>query len=245
MWWKDRVQKSFLQVEKWLIDFSHLLYPVCCAGCDRPLYLGEHLLCTSCRYHLPITDFHLDPINEGVQLLGGQFPLDFVLCYLRFEEASRVQNMVHNFKYRGGQELGFGLGKAYGELLCAVEHACLRSDILLPIPMQVKKLKKRGYNQAEVFANGISEATKIPLRNDLLSKSPKVQTQVGKSRAARFENLEKAYEYVGEADELKNQSVILVDDVLTSGATIAACAQVVLEAGAKSIGVITLARKRN
>lgn len=245
MGWKNWVQNSYFQVEKWLNDFSHLFYPVCCAGCDRPLYLGEKLLCTSCRYHLPLTDFHLDPFNEGVQLLGGQFPLDFVLCYLRFEERSRVQNMVHNFKYMGAKELGYELGKAYGALLCAVEHSCMNSDILLPIPLQNKKLKKRGYNQAEVFASGIAEATKIPLRTDLLIKNPKVQTQVGKGRSERFENLEKAYEYIGAADDLKNQSVILVDDVLTSGATITACAQVVLEAGAKSIGVITLARKRN
>lgn len=235
--------KYQLKLRHHLRSLLDLFFPVCCAGCDRPLVLGEELICTHCRYHLPMTGFHTDPDNEGVRLLGGQVPLTFVLSYLYFDDGSRVQQMVHHFKYLGMQELGRKFGEEYGRLLRDSGHGITGADLIVPVPIQAARLRKRGYNQSQVFAEGLAAALDIPIRPEVLSKNPRIRTQVGKGRAARFENLAGAVTVSGKCAEIQGKHILLVDDVLTTGATIAACAGALLGAGAGCVGVVTLARK--
>ena len=232
-------------LKQWVQHFLQLWFPPCCAACDRPLVENERFICLECQYHLPITNFHVDSFNEGVQLIGGQFPLDFVACFLRFEERSRVQNIVHQFKYFGNKQLGFSLGQSYGNLLKKNQHPCLSSDALIPIPAQGTTKKKRGYNQSQVFAEGLATELNLPIISDVLYKLPSVESQVGKGRAARFDNLEQAYQCIENEGRLQGKKVILVDDVLTTGATISSCANALFMQGVTSVGVIALARKRN
>lgn len=226
-----------------LSNFLDLFFPKCCAGCDRPLVQGEKNICTHCRYTLPFTDFHKDPMNEGVRLLGGQLPLETVLSYLYFDDDSRVQQMVHQFKYLGLLELGRSFGRDYGRLLKQAAHPSLQADWIVPVPIQTSKLRKRGYNQSEVFAEGLAESLKIPLQSHVLAKEPGVKTQVGKGREARFANLSRAIKINEHSTDIQGKYILLVDDVLTSGATIVACAEKLLEGGAGKVGVVTLARK--
>ncbi len=226
-----------------LNNFLDLFFPVCCAGCDRPLVLGEQLICTHCRYHLPVTGFHTDPDNEGVRLLGGQVPLVSVLSYLYFDDESRVQQMIHHFKYLGLQELGRKFGEEYGQLLRDSGHESTHANLIVPVPIQAAKLRKRGYNQSQVFAEGIAAILNIPICPDVLSKSPRIKTQVGKGRLARFENLAGAITANEKSAEIQDKHILLADDVLTTGATIVACANALLDAGAGRVSVVTLARK--
>lgn len=222
-----------------------LFFPRCCAGCDDPLVDGEHLLCVACWYRLPETNFHKDLTNEAWRLMGGQIPLDSVSCYLFFEEKSLVERIVHHFKYLGMPELGHMLGARYGHILKACAHPVTQADVLIPIPMQRNKYKKRGYNQSTQFALGLAEQFDMRIQDDLLVKKGGSHTQVGKGRLDRFENLTGKVLPALNKPSLQDQHAVLVDDVLTTGATIVSAAEALLELGVKKISVITLARKKN
>jgi len=235
--------KKYSGIKHQLDYFLDLFFPVCCAGCDRPLVRGEKWICSFCRYSLPLTDFHKDPQNEGVRLLGGQVPLETVLSYLYFEDDSSVQQMVHHFKYLGLWELGKSFGREYGTLLKMYDHKCLSADLIVPVPIQLAKLRRRGYNQSAIFGEGLAEAMNIPIEPHALIKDPKIKTQVGKGRVERFENLSNAILPNESKPVIEGKYILLVDDVLTSGATIVASANALLQGGATKIGVVTLARK--
>lgn len=234
--------REFVGLTRHLHHFLDLFFPECCAGCERPLVLREKWICSHCRYFLPVTDFHKDPNNEGVRLMGGLVRLETVLSYLYFEDESRVQHMVHHFKYLGLGGLGKSFGREYGQMLKNAGHACLNADLIVPVPIQAAKMRKRGYNQSQLFAEGLSEVMEIPILPHVLKKNPGVKTQVGKGRLQRFENLAEAI-VADENHKVEGKYILLADDVLTSGATLVACASVLLEAGAGKVGVVTLARK--
>lgn len=220
-----------------------LLFPDCCSGCDRPLVSGESLICVKCRYEIPRTDFHRQVLHEGTQLVAGQFPLGFVLSYLYFDDDSRVQHMLHQLKYLNRPALAYALGVEYGNILKEFEHGCLQADAIVPVPMGSAKLRKRGYNQSEVFAQGLGTAMGLPVWPHALGRRSRSQTQVGKGRAARFLNLSSAF-FPKASDMLVGSHVLLADDVLTSGATVVACANALMEVGVDRVSVVTIARKR-
>lgn len=222
-----------------------LFFPLCCAGCEEPLVAGEQLLCTTCWYHLPETNFHKDLANEAWRLMGGQIPIDTVACYLFFEEKSLVERIIHHFKYLGMPELGQVLGARYGRLLKASNHPVTAADVLIPIPMQRKKFRKRGYNQSAQFALGLAKQLRLGIQDDALLKIGDANTQVGKGRLDRFENLTGKVLPAARTAPLNGKHVVLVDDVLTTGATIVSAAEALLSLGVEKISVITLARKRN
>lgn len=243
------MQKTFtlLHSIKYYIDTSmDLLFPSCCAGCRQPLVNNEKWLCTPCLYALPETRMHKDPQNEALRLIGGQIPVTFVLCYLFFTESSPVQQIVHHFKYLGMKEIGRFLGQRYAESLLNDDHPIRNADFLIPVPIQAKRLRKRGYNQSQIFADGLGDTLNLEVLPHALTKIRNVRSQVGKGRLARFDNLEKniimdpKYKL-----KVKGKHVVIVDDVLTTGATLIGCAQEFVKAGVSQISMVTLARKRN
>lgn len=220
-----------------------LFFPDCCQACDQPLMRGEELICVKCRYEVPYTDFHLMDCHEGVKLLGGQFPLASVLAYMYFDTESRVQRMIHRIKYFNKPVLAYRLGVEYGEILTACGHPCLEADAIVPVPMSPERRRKRGYNQSEVFASGLSSVMGLPVWSGALRRKPGSPTQVGKGRQERFRNISTAI-LPGDRSALSGAHVLLADDVLTSGATVIACADMLMEASIDRISVVTIARKR-
>lgn len=218
-------------------DFFNLIFPRLCCSCNQTLLKHENTVCTNCIVTLPKTNFHLDKENPVNKVFWGRVQIEMAASYYFFSKESRVQNLLHHLKYKGAKEVGSTVGKLYGyDLREAPLFKGL--DFIVPVPLHKNKLKKRGYNQSEWIAKGLSESMNIPLKLDVLYRKVDSNTQTKKSRYKRWENVGDIF---GVLDvDLKGKRVLLVDDVLTTGATIEACAQVLIEKGCK-IYVATLA----
>jgi ComF family protein len=223
-------------------DLLSLLFPEICHACDEPLARGENFICTSCNVKLPYTDLHLHgatALNTLQQKFWGKVPVRFAFAYLHFKPKGRVQRLLHKLKYKGAHELGEHLGKRYGALL-ADHHYADQFDLILPVPLHRLKLRRRGYNQSDSFAKGLSEAMQVAWSNSMLLRTIDTDTQTKKSRLDRWQNVEHVFE-VKSPDKLKEKRVLLVDDVLTTGATLEACAAVLLQSGCSEVSIVTIA----
>ncbi|TZF80923.1 ComF family protein [Pedobacter sp. BS3] len=225
-------------VFNYLNDFFALFYPQLCASCNTNLYNNETVICTSCRYRLPYTQFHSDPDNRTARQLAGRFPFEAAASFLYFHKGSRVQNLIHQLKYNSNTDVGTTLGEMYGQVLRSAEKFST-ADIIVPVPLHPAKLKKRGYNQSEYFARGLASAMEISHANALM-RLVNTQSQTRKSRYVRYENMKDIFS-VRSPDILENKHVLLVDDVLTSGATVEACALKILEITGTRISIATIA----
>lgn len=227
-----------MRVSSFLQGFSHILMPRMCCACDASLYTNEEVLCTDCLFHLPVTDFHLDKDNESAKQLWGKLDFEFACSMLYLSKSSRVENLLHRLKFKGFSEIGEYLGKLYADSLKNLVHEI---DYILPIPIHKSKLRKRGYNQAECFAKGLSEGLKIPLLSNKLVRVVASASQTTKARLERYDNVENVFALLSDKIDLNNKHIILVDDVLTTGATLCTAGNILKRAGAK-VSVITLAR---
>lgn len=223
----------------YLVDFLALFFPKICAGCSHVLVSQEKYICTSCLFHLPITDFHLDPNNQVARQLWGKFPFEQATALFLLRKGTRVERILYQIKYANQPQLAFFLGAKYGETL-ARNNIFQNVDVIIPIPLHKDKLKKRGYNQSFYIAKGIGVAlTKPVLEHGLIRKNKSV-SQTKKSRLERYDNVLNTF-YCPANSSLKGQHVLLVDDVLTTGATLTAAAEQLVAAGCR-ISVLTLAR---
>ncbi|WP_439483017.1 ComF family protein [Cyclobacterium plantarum] len=168
----------------------------------------------------------------------GLGPVGMVMSYLRFSKKGLSQKLLHQIKYKNKPALAKILGQMYGSFL--MDNGFDQSwDEVVPVPLHHKKLKIRGYNQSEQFALGLAKALKISSCNHLIRKIP-TPTQTNKSRMERWDNVEDVFEACSPA-EIKGKMLLLVDDVLTTGATMAACANTLQTHHPKSIDFIALA----
>ncbi|WP_240676085.1 ComF family protein [Botryobacter ruber] len=225
-----------------LHDLLSLLFPEVCYACDGVLARGEKYICTGCNVKLPYTDFHAHgatELNTLQRRFWGKVPVRFAFAYLHFRAKGRVQRLLHRLKYKGAQELGEHLGLRYGSLLSEY-HYPTEFDLVLPVPLHKTKLRKRGYNQSDSFAKGIAGAMKLPWNNNTLVRTTNTETQTRKNRLARWQNVEEVFR-VAKPEAVKGKRVLLVDDVLTTGATLEACAVVLLAAGCAEVSVVTIA----
>ncbi|GAA4351282.1 ComF family protein [Hymenobacter saemangeumensis] len=222
-------------------DFLGLIYPNVCLACREPMVRGEKHLCTRCRAELPYTDFHLLPPEENPlgRRFWGKLPLQHALSYVRFLRHGRIQQLLHQLKYKGQREVGTVLGQLYGAELQAA-GLNTEFDLIVPVPLHPRKLSKRGYNQAAVFAEGLSKGLQLPWSALALRRTRFTSTQTRKNRTQRWENVATVFE-VGLPEAIAGQRVLLVDDVLTTGATLEACGAVLLAGGAASISIATIA----
>ena len=222
-------------------DFIGLIFPRLCLACRDPLVRGEQHLCTGCRAELPYTDFHLLP--PGQNPLGrrfwGKLPIRHALSYLRFVRHGRVQHILHELKYQGQRDVGTALGRLYGAELHAAGLAA-DFDLIVPVPLHPRKLAKRGYNQAAAFATGLAAGLKVPAHNTALRRITNTQTQTQKNRAQRRENVATVFE-VETPMAIVGRRILVVDDVLTTGATLEACGTALLAAGAAEVSIATIA----
>jgi ComF family protein len=216
-----------------------LLYPDPCKACGTALLGNEAVVCTRCRVSLPRTNSHLDAIDSLRLKFAGKVPVQNVYAFLKFERAGKVQRLLHQLKYNNQPEVGLTLGRMYGaELRKAGVGAGL--DLIVPVPLHPRKLAQRGYNQSDAFAEGLSEGLGVAWSNGVLMRGKFTETQTGKSRFERSENVAGIFEVL-KPDSVENQHIVVVDDVMTTGATLESVIEALLQSKAASVTVVALA----
>ncbi len=226
-------------LHKYINGFYHLFFPKLCFSCNESLVRGEDLVCTECMYHIGRTNYHLDKENPVVQLFYGRVELDFALSYFKFDKGGRFQKLMYQLKYKGQKEVGEMLGKHLGMGLKNSTHIS-SIDYVVPVPLHKKKEKLRGYNQSYHIALGISKVLNVPIESKCLMRVTYKGSQTKLSRENRWENVCDNFEV--QNDVFEGKHILLVDDVLTTGATIEACCVVLNKIPNVKISVATLAR---
>lgn len=222
--------------------FSNLLdfvYPNLCVTCGNRLVTQEKLLCLDCWYDLPITNFHLSSDNKVAQLFWGRVQLENATSFFAYNKGSKYQNLIHFIKYKGLKELGYETGRRFGNALME-SPAFSAVDVIVPVPLHPKKQHKRGYNQSEWIAKGISESMDKTESINNLRRNLHTSTQTRKNRFERWENVENIFE-VTNPDEFRGKHVLLIDDVVTTGSTLESCAIQLLQVENVRVSIATLA----
>ena len=220
-------------------DFIDLIFPQACLACGGVLVESERLICTGCLISIPKTNSHQQAVPSLSNKFAGKIPIEQVFSYFTFEKSSRVQNLLHHLKYKNQPELGVLLGKSYGTNLREIGlHGKL--DLIVSVPLHKDKQKQRGYNQSDCFAEGLSEALAVPWSGVALRRVVKTDTQTKKNRTERWQNVGGVFE-IGHPNNVAGKRVALVDDVMTTGATIESAAITLLNAGCREVSVITIA----
>lgn len=198
-----------------------LFFPQGCCACGEVLLRGEQIVCTKCLVELPKTNFHKIRQNMIEKVFWGRIYIERATAYLFFIKESRTQHLLHQLKYNGRSDIGIFLGKHFGESLME-EPDYANIDVIIPVPLHPDKLKKRGYNQSEMIAIGMSKSMKKPIDTTNLKRLVFTETQTKKSKIERWENVQNVFG--AEFDNnINGKHVLLVDDVLTTGATIEGC----------------------
>lgn len=216
-----------------------LFYPSVCVACGNTLYKWEHLVCSRCMTFLPTTGYELNEDNPLARMFYGKVRLKAVTARFFFSKEGKVQHLIHELKYKGNTDAGIFLGHELGK---SIKEAPLfqNIDYLIPVPLHPKRKKKRGYNQSMVIAQGVAEITRIPIGNGFLLRSVNTATQTHKSKEERWQNVKDIFE-VRYPKQLEDKSVLLIDDVLTTGATLEACAMKLSEVPGITISCATAA----
>jgi ComF family protein len=229
-------------VSRLLKDFLSLIYPRLCITCGNDLSKHENLMCTKCELDLPRTQYHKEPENPIEQTFWGRVKIEKASAYFFYSKGSRYQKLIHDLKYKGKQFIGYELGR---KMASELGNTALSSvDVIVPVPLHPKKLKKRGYNQSECIAKGLSEALKIETNSHSLYRKTNTQSQTKKSRFDRWENVKDVFA-IKNKHVFSDKHVLLVDDVITTGATLEACISQLLTCPDCRVSVISLGYSKN
>lgn len=220
-------------------DLFCLFFPELCEACGWNLFRNEKIICTNCIYHLPRTNFHVDHQNKMARQLWGRFNFEQAIAFVYFQKGNRVQNLMHQLKYNKKPEVGIRLGELYAWQLIR-SKGWKNVDLIIPIPLHPVRLKKRGYNQSEQISKGLASVLGLPISINHLVRTENTESQTKKSRFARYENLKDAF-IINNTFELVQKHILLVDDVMTTGATMEACSIELLKIEGVKISICTLA----
>lgn len=216
----------------------HLFYPRLCEGCNKPLLTKEEVLCLGCGLELPTTAYHHIPDNDTVMRLAGRVPFVHATSFAHFTNDGLLQHLLHGLKYMNKKEIGFYLGKQFPRELLTTDWIS-SIDTIIPVPLHKQKEAKRGYNQSVLIGEGMNEVLHIPLDAKTLTRTRQTESQTQKTRAQRLENMKDAF-LIKDAATLKGKHVLLIDDVLTTGATLEACALALLQVPDLKISIATI-----
>jgi ComF family protein len=223
-------------------DFLALVFPQTCCGCKTSLYAFEKELCKLCIASLPITSYHLRPAENDLTVkLLGLTQVRYALSFLSFSKSGLSQKLLHQLKYKNKSALGEVLGKLYGQKLLA-DQINFSWDCIVSVPLHPLKLRRRGYNQSDKFAQGLGEALNLPVVYSM-KRVKFTETQTRKSRIQRWDNVKEVFALEPQ-HTLVGKNILLVDDVLTTGATLAACANVLLKGGVGQVDLAVIAAGR-
>jgi ComF family protein len=220
-------------------DAIGLFFPKVCRACSRYLPPQQDVLCVGCRLRLPRTGFSQMDDNPVLGRFWGRADVRYATALLYFVQEGRAQRLLHQLKYEGRREIGHYLGRQLGEELSGSPHLP-PVDVLVPVPLHPARERARGYNQAAVIAGGIAEALGRPVAERALRRAAATQTQTRKARLARFDNVSEVFA-VADPGVLTGRHVLLVDDVVTTGATLEACAHSLLALPGTTVSMAALA----
>jgi ComF family protein len=225
-------------VELWR-DFVSLFFPNYCLGCKNTLVKGEEILCTHCILELPKTDYHTFVDNPIRLRLEGRIHVTYAFAFLRFRKTGLVQHLLHQLKYNNHPEVGIRLGRVYGKDLFDAGYD-KNFDLIIPVPLHQSRLRKRGYNQSAKIAEGLSISLNIAWDENCVKRIIKTTTQTRKSKIERWENVKDGFMII-QPEKIRGKRILLVDDVITTGATLEACGRHLLEHGCTELSFACLA----
>ena len=220
-------------------DINNILFPKICFGCNAPLRIGERLLCTVCRYQLSVTEYDFTDENRVDKIFYGRVDIKKANSFLFYTEKGIVKNLIHHLKYKNQEEIGAFLGDWFGQII-SESNSLPHIDIIVPVPLHKKKLKKRGYNQLSRFGEQLALHLNTKLEPNILIKTANTKTQTKKSRTYRWQSTQALY-VLKEKTNLKNKTMLLIDDVVTTGATLEACATTLKQIEGVTIYIATMA----
>ena len=229
-----------MYTSKNLIDqLQGLFFPIICLACGENSPPDRELFCTQCEYKLSKTNFHLEKENEFTRRFWGRLKIESGAALYHFVKGGRAQGVVHNIKYKNQKNLAVLLGELYGESL-SQSPLFRKVEVIVPVPLHPKKEFQRGYNQSDLFAKGLSNAMHIPWIKHALKRTKYTATQTKKSKMERLENVLNVFE-LKDTLNIQGKHVLLVDDVLTSGATLDVCGNKILELPNTKLSLATIA----
>lgn len=228
-----------LSVKSILQDTLHLFYPHTCVGCGGDLPGSKDLLCLKCINDLPYTHEAAYPLNHTEKIFAGRLPVAAACSSFYFTKGTLMQHLIHQLKYKGNKEIGFYLGEIMGAALVE-SNRFNQIDVLVPLPLYPDKERKRGYNQAAVLCNGISSVMNVPVETVNVIRRRFTETQTRKHRTERWENVDGSFVVQNES-AAAGKHFLLVDDVVTTGATLESCGQAILKIPGARLSIAALA----
>ena len=220
-------------------SITHLFFPHNCLGCSSDVLDDKELLCAQCLNHLPYTQFLEKSNNPIDKIFYGRIPIQQAGACFYFTKDSVIQLLMVQLKYRGNKDAGYFLGKLLGYQLAKSAHFS-NIDVIIPLPLNAVKEYKRGYNQALIICEGIVSVWDKPILNHIVERIVFTSTQTHENRENRWKNMKDVFK-VAQPDQLKNKHILLIDDVITTGATLEACAASILEIDGTLLSIATVA----
>lgn len=217
----------------------NLFFPPICTGCNNLLLPNEEIICTICRHEIPVTQHHLAEDNEAMGKFYGRIDLQHASAVFYFHKKGIVQELIHNLKYRGHQEIGTMIAEWYLEDLKKI-NTLTTVDYVIPVPIHPRKLKSRGYNQVATFGQSIAIGLNLDYNDQILIRTKYTQTQSKKNLLDRSEGLQNTFDVIFSEKE-HDKHFLLVDDVLTTGSTLEACCRALLKIPGTKISIVTMA----
>jgi ComF family protein len=218
-------------------SFLQLIFPHVCCGCGSDILSRESVLCMRCVEAMPETGFELHADNPVEKKFWGRISLEHATAQYYFTRESLMQRLMHQFKYKRNRDLGFQLGVLMGASI--KQSRRFPVDALIPLPLFRVKEKKRGYNQATILCEGMAESLQVPVLKDAVIRSHHTDTQTKKGRIERWQNMEGKFVLL-KPKTVRNKNVLLVDDVITTGATLEACGAELLKAENLKLSIAAL-----
>ena len=217
----------------------NLFFPKVCSGCNSFLLTNENVICTHCRHDIPLTNLHLIADNDAFKKFYGRIPVLHASTLFYFHKKGIVQQLIHNLKYKGHEEIGTILGEWYAEDLKTIDlfHSV---DQIIPVPLHPRKLKERGYNQVTAFGKALSSSLNVEYNHSILVRNIYSKTQSKKNLLGRTEGIETIFD-VSFTDSDHNKHFLLIDDVITTGSTLEACSRALLKIPGARISIVCMA----
>ena len=217
----------------------NLFFPKVCSGCNSFLLTNENVICTHCRHDIPLTNHHLIADNDAFKKFYGRIPVLHASALFYFHKKGIVQQLIHNLKYKGHEEIGTILGEWYAEDLKTID-SLHDIDQIIPVPLHRRKFKERGYNQVTAFGKALSSSLNVEYNNSILVRNIYSKTQSKKNLLGRTEGIETIFD-VSFTDSDHNKHFLLIDDVITTGSTLEACSRALLKIPGARISIVCMA----
>lgn len=217
-----------------------LFYPLCCENCGKHIAKQEEAFCLFCESKLPLNNYCLEKENPVFKRIAPRIKIEDATSFLFFRKGGMIQRLMFRLKYRKRTHVGVKLGKLFAVQLKQSQHPVCEAELIIPIPLHYTKERKRGYNQSDFIAEGLSSILNIPIDNKSVIRKVNTDSQTKKGKFDRWENVDGIFE-VMDAEKLKGKHLILIDDVITTGSTMEACARALLKIENVRLSVLALA----